>query len=110
METPVYFTSALAITVMAIDLYLAFQAFQLKNAIGRGDLGKGEVAKKWNVFTGLLVVFFVGYLASPLFVLFKLDPAWGNVLVFTVFLLGAGFVFVVVGMLKDILTVLDVLK
>ena len=107
METIVYVIAALAITVMAIDLYLALQ---LKNAIGRGDLGKGEVAKKWNVLTGLLVVFFVGYLASPLLVLFKLDPAWGNVLVFTVFLLGAGFVFVVVGVLKDILTVLDVLK
>ncbi|MBK8597797.1 MAG: hypothetical protein IPN83_19910 [Holophagales bacterium] len=107
METIVFVISALAITVMAIDLYLALQ---LKKAIGRGDLGKGEVAKKWNLLTALLVVFFVGYLASPLLVLFKLDPAWGNVLVFTVFLLGAGFVFLVVGVLKDILTVLDVLK
>lgn len=107
MEAVVYVLSTLAIVVMGIDLWLAFQ---LKAAIGRGDMAKGEVGRKWNLLTVLLVVSFVGYLASPLLVVLKLDPAWGNVLVFTVFLLGAGFVFVVVGVLKDILTFLDVLK
>jgi hypothetical protein len=106
METIVFVISALAITVMAIDLYLALQ---LKKAIGRGDLGKGEVAKKWNLLTALLVVFFVAPRLAPARPL-QARPGLGNVLVFTVFLLGAGFVFLVVGVLKDILTVLDVLK
>jgi hypothetical protein len=103
----VYALSGLAIVVMGIDL---LKAFQLKAALSRGEMGKGEVGKKWTLLTVLLVFFFVGYLASPLLLFFHLDPRYVNLLVFIVFLFGAAFVYVVVGIIRDILTFLDLLK
>jgi hypothetical protein len=70
----------------------------------------GEVGKKWTLLTLLLVFFFIGYLASPLLLFFQLDPRYVNLLVFLVFLFGAAFVYVVVGIIRDILTFLDLLK
>jgi hypothetical protein len=43
MEALVYVLSTLAIVVTGVDLWLAFQ---LKEAIGRGDMAKGEVGRK----------------------------------------------------------------
>jgi|GEM_PF-1042173 hypothetical protein len=103
----VYALSGLAIAVMGVDL---FKAFQLKTALSRGEMGRGEVGKKWTLLTLLLVFFFVGYLASPLLLFFQLDPRYVNLLVFLVFLFGAAFVYVVVGIIRDILTFLDLLK
>ena len=39
----VYALSGLAIVVMGVDL---LKAFQLKAALSRGEMGKGEVGKK----------------------------------------------------------------
>jgi hypothetical protein len=103
----VYALSGLAIVVMGIDL---FKAFQLKAALSRGELGRGEVGRKWTLLTFLLVFFFAGYLASPLLLFLKLDPQVANLVVFLVFFFGAAFVYVVVGVLRDVLTFLDLLK
>ena len=97
-----YVLSFAAIVVMAIDVVLALK---LKRAI----LG-GEVGKKWTLLTTLLVVFFVCYLASPLVLILELPIEVMSVLVFFVFLFGAVFVWVVIGIIRDTLTFLDMLK
>ena len=97
-----YAFSVAAILVMAFDV---FQAFKLKGSI----LG-GEVGKKWNLLTTLLVIFFVCYLASPLVLVLDLGIDVMGVLVFFVFLFGAVFVWVVIGIIRDTLSFLDMLK
>ena len=97
-----YVLSFAAIVVMAIDVVLALK---LKRAI----LG-GEVGKEWTLLTTLLVVFFVCYLLSPLVLILKLPIAVMGVLVFFVFLFGAVFVWVVIGIIRDTLSFLDMLK
>ncbi len=97
-----YALSVAAILVMAFDV---FHALKLKRAI----LG-GEVGKKWTLLTTLVVVFFVGYLLSPLVLVFDLGIEVMSVLVFAVFLFGAVFVWVVIGIIRDTLSFLDMLK
>ena len=97
-----YALSFVAIVVMAADVYFALQ---LKRSI----LG-GEVGKKWSLLTTLIVVFFFCYLLSPLVLVFDLGIEVMSVLVFVVFLFGAVFVWVVIGIIRDTLTFLDMLK
>lgn len=97
-----YGLSFLAIVVMAANVYFA-------NQLKRSIIG-GEVGKKWNLLTTLIVVFFFGYLASPLVLVFELGIEVMSVLVFAVFLFGAVFVWVVIGIIRDTLTFLDMLK
>ncbi len=97
-----YALSFAAIVVMAADVYFAID---LKRSI----LG-GEVGKKWTLLTTLVVVFFVGYLLSPLVLVFDLGIEVMSVLVFAVFLFGAVFVWVVIGIIRDTLSFLDMLK
>ena len=97
-----YGLSFLAIVVMAANVYFA-------NELKRSIIG-GEVGKKWNLLTTLIVVFFFGYLASPLVLVFELGIEVMSVLVFAVFLFGAVFVWVVIGIIRDTLTFLDMLK
>ena len=97
-----YVLSFLAIAVMAADVYFA-------NELKRSILG-GEVGKKWNLLTTLIVVFFFGYLMSPLVLVFDLGIEVMSVLVFAVFLFGAVFVWVVIGIIRDTLSFLDMLK
>ena len=61
-----YALSAAAIIVMALNVYFSIQ---LKRSI----LG-GEVGKKWNLLTTLIVVFFAGYLLSPLVLVTSTAP------------------------------------
>lgn len=97
-----YALSAAAILVMALDVVLALR---LKRAI----VG-GEVGEKWNLLTMLILVFFVGYLFSPLALYFKLPVEYLNILVFSVFLFGAIFVWVVIGIIREALSFLKLLK
>ena len=97
-----YALSFLAIVVMAADVYFA-------NELKRSILG-GEVGKKWNLLTTLIIVFFFGYLLSPLVLVFDLGIEVMSILVFAVFLFGAVFVWVVIGIIRDTLTFLDMLK
>ncbi len=107
MQYAGYILSALAIIVMAVDL---FKAFQLKAALARGEMGGGEIARKWSLLSALLVFFFAGYLVSPLLLIFELNPRYVSILVFLVFFLGAGFVFIVIGIVRDVLSFLGLLK
>ncbi len=97
-----YGLAAVAIAVMAVNAVLAVR---LKRAI----LG-GEVGEKWGLMTALIVVFFVCYLFSPLALAFAMPPEYLNLLVFGVFLFGAVFVWVVIGIIRDTLTFLKLVK
>lgn len=97
-----YILSGAAILVMAIDVVLAFQ---LKRSI----VG-GEVGAKWNLLTLLILIFFIGYLFSPLALYFKIPVEYLNILVFSVFLFGAVFVWVVIGIIREALAFLKLLK
>lgn len=97
-----YALAGLAILVMG---YNAVLAVQLKRAI----VG-GEVGEKWGLLTALIVVFFGCYLFSPLALYFEIPAQYLNLLVFGVFLFGAVFVWVVMGIIRDTLTFLKLIK
>jgi hypothetical protein len=97
-----YALAGLAIVVMGLDVILAVR---LRRAI----VG-GEVGQKWGLLTGLVALFFVGYLLSPLALLFQIPPEYLNILVFAVFLFGAVFVWVVIGIIRDTLTFLKLVR
>ena len=97
-----YGLSGLAILVMGLNVVLALR---LKRAI----LG-GEVGEKWRLLTALIAVFFVCYLFSPLALWYALPAGYLNLLVFGVFLFGAIFVWVVMGIIRDTLTFLKLIK
>jgi len=97
-----YGLAAFAIFTMGANVYLATR---LKRSI----VG-GEVGEKWTLLTVLIGVFFFAYLASPLALWFAIPPEYLNLLVFGVFLGGAVFVFVVIGILRDVLSFLKLLK
>ena len=97
-----YALAGLAIVVMGVDVILAVR---LRRAI----VG-GEVGQKWGLLTGLVGIFFAGYLLSPLALWFQLPPEYLNVLVFAVFLFGAVFVWVVIGIIRDTLTFLKLVR
>jgi len=102
MQLVAYGLAALAIAVMAVNVVLAVR---LRRAI----MG-GEVGSKWGLLTVLIVVFFVGYLFSPLALYYRVPAEYLNVAVFGVFLFGAVFVWVVIGIIRDTLTFLKLLK
>lgn len=102
MQLVGYGLAGLAIVVMGVNVLLAIR---LKRAI----VG-GEVGQKWGVLTGLIAVFFVCYLFSPLALYFQLPIETLNILVFAVFLFGAIFVWVVMGIIRDTLTFLRLVK
>jgi len=97
-----YVLAALAITVMGVNVVASIR---LRRAI----VG-GEVGQKWGLLTGLIAVFFVCYLLSPLALYFQAPVQLLNALVFGVFLFGAVFVWVVIGIIRDMLSFLKLVK
>lgn len=102
MQLLAYGLAALAILVMGTNVVLAVQ---LRRAI----VG-GEVGAKWGIMTILVAFFFVGYLLSPLALYYAIPIQYLNVLVFAVFLFGAVFVWVVIGIIRDTLSFLKLLR
>lgn len=102
MQVLSYVLAALAILVMGVNAVLALR---LKRAILGGELGE-----KWGVLTALITVFFACYLFSPLALYFQVPTEYLNALVFGVFLFGAVFVWVVMGIIRDTLSFLKLLK
>jgi len=102
MHFVAYGLAGLAIVVMGLNVYLAFQ---LRRAI----VG-GEVGAKWGLLTFLVAFFFVGYLLSPLALYYRIPAEYLNLLVFAVFLSGAVFVWVVIGIIRDTLSFLKLLR
>jgi hypothetical protein len=102
MHLVAYVLAALSIAVMAFNLVLAVR---LRRAI----VG-GEVGAKWGMMTALIAVFFAGYLFAPLALYFALPPEYLSVAAFAVFLCGAVFVWVVIGIIRDTLSFLKLLR
>lgn len=102
MQWIAYGLAGLAIVVMGVDVVLAVR---LRRAI----VG-GEVGQKWTLLTVLVVVFFVGYLLSPLALWLQVPTEVLHALVFAVFLFGAVFVWVVIGIIRDTLTFLKLVR
>ena len=102
MQFVAFGLATLAIVVMAVNVVLAIR---LRRAI----VG-GEVGSKWGLLTLLIAIFFVGYLFSPLALYYQLPAEYLNALVFGVFLFGAVFVWVVIGIIRDTLTFVKLVK
>ncbi|QQR72838.1 MAG: hypothetical protein IPJ17_15260 [Holophagales bacterium] len=94
--------AAVAAVVMAVDLVAAVK---LRRALARGEIGR-----KWSLLTALLAFFLLGYVVAPLSLLLGLSQETMSLLTFGVFLLGAAFVWIVIGILRDALSFLDLLK
>jgi len=101
----VYLAYLLALAAIVVMAFNVVSAFKLKKAI----VG-GEVGEKWALLTTLIAVFFVGYLLSPLALYFKIPSEYLNLLVFGVFLFGAVFVMVVIGIIRQALSFMGLLK
>ena len=97
-----YVVSVLAILVMAVNVYQAV-------ALRRSMVG-GEIGTKWNALTWIVAVFLVGYLVAPLAVWYGMPHDDLLPVVFVVFLLGAVFVWVVIGIIRDTLAFLKLTR
>ncbi|HUJ17702.1 MAG TPA: hypothetical protein VL197_06890 [Nitrospirota bacterium] len=86
MDTIFLFLSISSIVVMFYALYSAL--------VLSSRVPGGKVKSTWNILSGLIVMFSVGYLSTPFFRL--LDPALKDVLVGVIFLAGAIFVVIVI--------------
>ncbi len=97
-----YFLSVAAIGVMITNVVLAFR---LRRAI----IG-GEVGERWSLLTNFILFFLGGYILSPLLLIFNMPIEYMGAVVFAVFLFGAVFVTIVIKIITDTLSYLDLLK
>jgi hypothetical protein len=97
-----YALSFLGIIVMVINVVLAFRL--------RRELIGGEIRSRWNLLTNFILVFLVGYILSPLLLVFSVPVEYMVAVVFLIFLLGAIFVWIVITIIREILSVLEVLE
>jgi hypothetical protein len=95
-----YVISVLAICVMAMNVY---KAFNLKKSIVGGELGE-----KWNYSFYLIIFFFIGYIVSPL--ILRINPEYKDIVISLVFLFGAIFVLIMISILISVITVFKVKK
>jgi hypothetical protein len=70
----------------------------------------GVIRSRWGMMTNLIIVFLLGYVLSPLLLVFKLPVEYMSLLVFLLFIFGAVFVAVVIRILHDTLASLDLLE
>ncbi|MFN2149001.1 MAG: hypothetical protein ACK2T2_11455 [Anaerolineales bacterium] len=97
-----YGLSLVAIITMVINVFLAVR-------LRRAMIG-GVIRSRWNILTNLMVVFLLGYILSPLLLVFRLPLEYMGLVVFLVFLFGAVFVAIVIRILHDTLASLDLLE
>jgi drug/metabolite transporter (DMT)-like permease len=102
MQIVNYVLAGLAIVVMAFNTVLTFRL--------KGKLIGGEVGARWNVLSFLVLVFLIAFILSPLLLVFEAPVDFLLLAVFSVFLLGAVFVGLVVRIVGDILQVMDLLE
>jgi hypothetical protein len=79
----------LSVAAVLVMVYALYSALTLKSRIPGG-----KVKSKWNVLTSLIIIFTVGYLATPFFRL--LPQEIKDILVGVIFLAGAIFVVIVI--------------
>lgn len=80
---------ALSVSSVLVMFYALYCAFQLKERVPGG-----KVKSTWDFLAGLIVIFTIGYLATPFFRM--LSPEIKDVLVGVIFLAGAVFVVIVI--------------
>jgi hypothetical protein len=97
-----YGLSFAAIVTMVINVVLAVR-------LRRAMIG-GVIRSRWGMMTNLIIVFLLGYVLSPLLLVFKLPVEYMSLLVFLLFIFGAVFVAVVIRILHDTLASLDLLE
>ncbi|MGD2057961.1 MAG: hypothetical protein PVF85_02265 [Anaerolineales bacterium] len=102
MQALNYALAGLAILLMAYNTFITFKL--------RGKLIGGEVRVRWNVLSTLVLVFLIGFILSPLLLILDLPIEFLILAVFSVFVLGAVFVLLVVRVVGDILQALDLLE
>jgi hypothetical protein len=86
METLFLVLSVAAILVM---LYALYSSFALKSKVPGG-----KVRETWNILSGLIVLFTVGYLSTPFFRLLPQEVK--DLVVGVIFLAGAIFIVIVI--------------
>ncbi|MEJ2011382.1 MAG: hypothetical protein P8X64_04040 [Anaerolineales bacterium] len=97
-----YAVSFAAIVTMVINVVLAVR-------LRRAMIG-GVIRSRWGMLTNLIIIFLLGYILSPLLLVFQLPIEYMSLLAFLVFLFGAVFVAVVIRILHDTLASLDLLE
>ncbi len=97
-----YGLSLLGILVMVVNVVLAFRL--------RRQLIGGEIRSRWSLLTNFIMIFLVGYVLSPLLLVFSVPVEYMVAVVFLIFLLGAIFVWIVITIIREILSVLEVLE
>jgi len=97
-----YGLSFLGILVMVVNMVLAFRL--------RGKLIGGEIRSRWGLLTNFILLFLVGYILSPLLLIFSVPVEYMGAVVFLIFLLGAIFVWIVITIIRETLSVLGVLE
>jgi len=85
-----------AVTVMLYSLWSVIS--QKKNIPG------GKIGAKWNILTGLVVFFSLGYLAMPFFS--EISPDVLRLIISAVFFFGAIYVLITIKLLRSIIKVL----
>jgi hypothetical protein len=97
-----YGLSFLAIVVMLVNV---IAAFRLRNAL----IG-GEIRSRWTVLTNFILLFLVGFILSPLLLVFSVPVEYMVAVIFLIFLFGAIFIWIVIRILRETLAIMDVLK
>jgi len=80
---------ALSVSSIAVMLFALYQTFILRHKVPGG-----KVRSTWNFLSVLIVMFSVGYLATPFFGLLPQEVK--DILVGVIFLAGAVFVLIVI--------------
>jgi hypothetical protein len=86
----------LSISAILVMLYALYSSFALKHKVPGG-----KVKSTWGILNGLIVMFTIGYLATPFFQLLPQDIK--DLLVGVIFLAGAIFVVIVTKLLFKII-------
>jgi hypothetical protein len=94
MDMLFYVLSGAAICVM---IYAVIRVTKLRQKVSGG-----VVRSTWNFLTGLIVMFLLGYLATPFFPILPAEIQ--RLLVGAIFLGGAVFVVIVVGLFQRIVS------
>lgn len=97
-----YGLSFLGILVMVVNVVLAFRL--------RRVLIGGEIRSRWGLLTNFILVFLGGYILSPLLLVFSVPVEYMGAVVFGIFLFGAIFVWIVIRIIRETLSVMGVLE
>jgi hypothetical protein len=101
----IYVSYALAIFAILVMVMNVILAFRLKAVL----IG-GEIRSRWNLLTNFMLLFLLGYILSPLLLVFSVPVEYMGVVVFLIFLFGAIFILIVIRIIREILAVMGVLE